>query len=511
MAEQFLEKIYADSIIIDQLRECLRLIARYDDRQTMKKYNQAMAGLERLMDEYAQGDPKAATSIQNDALRILEHWDDIAYVTGVIEGGIIPKLYRYMSFFTDIEVEDEGYLLKSSDSGFLTLRSPDTGFFMHDVHDPMQEAGRIADIIYKPEMEHIIIFGCGLGYLPYKIWERSQGAVKITIYEEDEKILSYAKSYGVLSWIDEKNLEIICDPDPVKVIKLFVDNIDYVSKEKCIYISYEKKVKFKGIADGQFDYVAALVQYNWELGDAVKINIWKNKKSKQISYDELRQRVDKKEWVMVAAGPSLDDNIEFLKESKGSRTIIAVNTVLKRLKKENIVPDLICAADSYEQLVEHIIGAEDFTEGVPLLADWATNWKYTERYRGDKCFVCTPTSREVAEDEGRSEDIWDVSGTVSCMAMEAAVRLGGKVVYLVGLDLAFPGGKDYAGNMPHGKVNKKGGTIQVKSVDGGMVETARTFNTFIGIIADNIAKHPDITFYNMSKHGAYIEGAKKLI
>ena len=157
MAEQFLEKIYADSIIIDQLRECLRLIARYDDRQTMKKYNQAMAGLERLMDEYAQGDPKAATSIQNDALRILEHWDDIAYVTGVIEGGIIPKLYRYMSFFTDIEVEDEGYLLKSSDSGFLTLRSPDTGFFMHDVHDPMQEAGRIADIIYKPEMEHIII------------------------------------------------------------------------------------------------------------------------------------------------------------------------------------------------------------------------------------------------------------------------------------------------------------------------------------------------------------------
>lgn len=508
MAEQFLEKIYSDAMIIDKLRECVKYLAAYDNREAMKVFNTAMADLQGVLQEYARADLTKANRLQSYALGVTGNWDDIASTVGTITGKIIPELYEYMSNFTDIEVEDHGHLLKSSDSGFLTIKSADTGRFLHDIHDPMEEAGRIADQIYDAAMEKLIIFGCGLGYLPYKIWERSGGAISVIIYEENPEIIEYAKNYGVLSWIDEGSLKIVHDPDSASLIGKFLDDVEFDDPKRCIYITSEKKWKHRGAFDGQFDYIAAILQYGWELGDTLKINLWKNLALPSVSFAELGKKLGRDEWVVVAAGPSFDENTDFMRESKQNRNIVAVNTVLRRMAKENITPDLSVAADSYEQLTEHLSGIAEFTEKVPLVADWVTNWKYTYGYRGEKCFVTTPTGHIEEKRYHEVTDIWNVSGTISSMAIEAAVRLGAKKIYLVGLDLAFPGGKDYAGGMPHGKLSKDGTRMTVRSVDGEMVETAPTFNTFRGIIEEKIAEHKNVEFINMSKHGALIEGAK---
>lgn len=508
MAEQFLEKIYSDAMIIDRLRECIRLLAAYDNREAIKAFNVAMAGLQNVLHEYAQADVSKANKIQADAISITQNWDDISSTVGIITGKLIPELYEYMSNFTDIDVEDQGHLIKSSDSGFLTLKSADTGRFLHDIHDPMEEAGRIADKIYDAAMEKFIIFGCGLGYLPYKIWERSGGAISVIIYEENAEIIEYAKRYGVLAWISEESLEIVHDSDEMSLMGRFLDNVKFDDPKRCIYISSEKKWKYRGAFDGKFDYIAAILQYDWELGDTVKINLWKNVALPSSSFDKLKDVLEGEEWIVVAAGPSFDENTGFMRDSKGARNIVAVNTVLRRMAREGIVPDLSVAADSYEQLTEHLDGISDFTKNIPLVADWVTNWKYTYGYKGEKCFVSTPTGYRREERYHEVKDIWDISGTIASMAIEAAVRLGAKKIYLVGLDLAFPGGKDYAGGMPHGKLSKDGTRMMVKAVDGGMVETAPTFNSFRGIIEDKIREHNGVEFYNMSRHGAYIEGAK---
>lgn len=508
MAEQFLEKIYSDAMIIDRLRECVRLLAAYDNREAIKAFNTAMADLQNLLQEYAKADANSANKLQADALSVTRNWDDIASTVGIITGKLIPKLYGYMSNFTDIEVEDQGHLIKSSDSGFLTIKSADTRRFLHDIHDPMEEAGRIADKIYDAAMEKLIIFGCGLGYLPYKIWERSGGAISIVVYEEKPEIIEYATHYGVLSWIAENSIEIVHDPDGMRLMGKFLDDVEFDDPKRCIYISSEKKWKYRGSFEGKFDYIAAILQYDWELGDTLKINIWKNVALPSLPFVKIKETLTDDEWIVVAAGPSFDENLEFMRDSKGFRKLIAVNTVLRRMAKEGITPELSVAADSYEQLTEHLEGIEDFTGNIPLVADWVTNWKYTYGYKGPKCFVSTPTGYREEERYHEVSDLWDVSGTIACMAIEAAVRLGAKKVYLVGLDLAFPGGKDYAGGMPHGKLSQDGTKMTVKSVDGGFVETAPTFNSFRVIIEQKIAEHSNMEFINMSKHGALIEGAK---
>ena len=124
-------------------------------------------------------------------------------------------------------------------------------------------------------------------------------------------------------------------------------------------------------------------------------------------------------------------------------------------------------------------------------------------------FVPTPAIEIVDEKALDKTDVWDIQGTVSAMAIEAAIRLGAKKIYLVGLDLAFPGGDVHAKDMPHEKISYKSEAIKVPSMDGGMVETTAVFNDFrIGIEAI-IARNPDVEFINMSRDGAVINGAKR--
>ncbi|MBP3296321.1 MAG: motility associated factor glycosyltransferase family protein, partial [Lachnospiraceae bacterium] len=179
----------------------------------------------------------------------------------------------------------------------------------------------------------------------------------------------------------------------------------------------------------------------------------------------------------------------------------AVNTVLRRLFREGIRPDLVVAADQYIQMREHIEGIGDQTEGIPMIAERRTNWQYTERYLGPICFVSTENNSEDKE-----EDIWEVSGSVAGLALEAAVRLGAGRIYLVGQDLAYPDGKTYAQGMPYVAEAESRGTMLVPSVNGGMVSTSEAFHWFRIGLETQIAKYKDIRFINLSRQGARIKG-----
>ena len=50
--------------------------------------------------------------------------------------------------------------------------------------------------------------------------------------------------------------------------------------------------------------------------------------------------------------------------------------------------------------------------------------------------------------------------------------------------------------------------IEVPSVNGGTVYTRENFKRYISGIEDQIKKYNNITFYNLSKDGALIKGAK---
>ena len=508
MAEDFIESIYHDAMAIEYLKEYVTLSRSFRVRDARITYNKAAAILEEIIRRLSGSDRELAVSIQDTAVRIMESFDDAGCSNGLTESDMIPLMYKYMSYYTDIEVDTGRFTLKSSDTGFLTIIDNSDEKYIHDRHDPMWEAYISAGVLYDPNMECISLLGSGLGYLPYQLWSLSGGAIKIRVYEDDPEILKYAYDYGVLGWIPEENLDIISEESVKATCNRFVNDIG-TDTDSGYHISAWKKEEYAQAGCDVIVRMAANKELDLSMHDISTVNLRKNKKLNSVPISELLSSVKYSEWIVVAAGPSFNTALPFIRDSKGKRGIIAVNTVLRRLCREGIVPDLSVAADRYGQLIEHIRGIEEYTEQIPLVADYLTNWNYTSAYRGPVSFVSASGSSTV---DGTAEsDKWNIGGTISSMAVEAAIKFDAQTVYLAGLDLAYPGGEKYAAGMPHTDQDMTDSAVYVNSVDGGMVPTSETFCWFREAIEAQIAAHPNIKFINMSENGALIKGTMRFI
>ena len=220
---------------------------------------------------------------------------------------------------------------------------------------------------------------------------------------------------------------------------------------------------------------------------------------------ELKVYSHADEAIIVSAGPSLNDNIDFIRESVGKRTIIAINAVLKRLYKENIKPDIIVMIDPLKTMRDHLSGAESITEGVPLITTLNSNYDFVEAYMGPIYII--PNGEDEKQEPCERGIPWEnVGGTVASLGLEAAYYLGAQKIYLVGSDLAYTNGNNYASGVAHGEKEAIVDKNVVDAVGGGKVSTNELYNMYRGIIENQIAMHPEVKVYNRAFGGARIEG-----
>ncbi len=513
MAEAFLEEIYDKAILISDLEETLELLYRDDVYKAKVPYNKAITVVEGLLPEIAKSDKRLAEAILGCAVKVAEHWDDHPSTTGTIRNSLIPLLYQYMSYYGGIDVDEDEYRFQSSDSGFLTMSDTRNNITFHEYHNPMMEGYHRACSIYKPTNREVHIMGCDLGYIPYMIYKISDGATMIVIYECDQRLIDYSYQFGVLSWIPQECLQIKNFDSPSSLISTFLNFTDNNEKEieKENISVYINRWKAKQLENEGFQAAvkkAEIINFDKNRYNAAVINMMKNYSKPNVFFDDIKNNYSFDEWLVVAAGPSLDENIPFIKESVGSKGIVIVNTVIKRMYAENIKPDIVTAADPVHVLVNHIAGYEDFFSDIPVIADETVSWKFIDKYKGPLCFVPTPNGAGFPLSNPNKSELWDISGTVSTLAMETAIHFGAKKVYLIGLDLAYPGGINYANGVSQKRVDGMDEGLLVKSVDGSMVQTSDVFDMFRIAVEQKIERHPEVSFINMSKHGAYIEGTK---
>ena len=119
MAEEFLEEIYKDALIIEQVREYIVLVNAGKDRDARTMYNRAATGLERILAELPLNNRELADEIMDAAVSIRDTFDDTCKATAIAEGKLIPLLFSFLSDYTGIDVEAGKYGLSSASSGFL--------------------------------------------------------------------------------------------------------------------------------------------------------------------------------------------------------------------------------------------------------------------------------------------------------------------------------------------------------------------------------------------------------
>ncbi len=418
---------------------------------------------------------------------------------------ILPAFYDCMALWGHIREEAGGYMLESSRSGFLTLYSLESKAYIHSRINPLAQARRWAESLYSPSQESYALLGGGLGYLAYALYEMSDGAAKLQVFYRDGQLAKFALGYGVLGYIPEEQLEIVVSEDVEDFLRAALrKGVDSYIYPPSIG---EWPPKEAALLDG----LSVETETVRLLKPSVERNVFWNSQSGLPLFGEMDWSVWPKTYLVAAGGPGLDGQMDWIRQYRQELAIVAVGTVWRKMMKEGIRPDVVAVLDPHRRVLAQMEGLEG--EDVPLLIGMQAHFGFARLYQGPK-FLCV-SAVDVGTpgwnlDLGK-EQLWNRGSTVSCMAIEAALRMGAERIYLAGLDLAFPGGRTHAaGTLDYAAVGQKSG-FWGESVTGEMVETDGLFLEYKQEIEALLEREAQgVEVINLSREGLRIQGTRGL-
>lgn len=250
-----------------------------------------------------------------------------------------------------------------------------------------------------------------------------------------------------------------------------------------------------------------------------------NSEYKTILFDKVKSKCDNFQNIPVlylAAGPSLDENIEWIKANQNKFFIVTIGAAYKKLLLNDIRIDMITTADEqYKILNDKQFDDESVSKisnDTIILASHITNEKILKKFNQDNLFlyeVFIPFHNKNLTFDGYS---------IGEVTLGILLKMNPKKVYLIGLDLALnqKTGDSHSFNSNSGiskldlkqKQNReyfehRQSLIKVKGNFRKNVFTTPLFFTSIKSVESKIfLKNKDTKIYNLSIHGAYFFNAK---
>lgn len=505
MAEKLteeLEALYYYANTISQIRQVIDSIRIMDDQNALGLLNNLLSDMQRLLTDCLQDGYAEAENLRQSLLSMAEI-KDIILLGDMLENISVPIMERWQQSRCYVQEKlDEQYCLESTSTGFLTIKHLGIDKYLHSNNDPMDEARHMAERQYNYNASRYRVFGCGLGYHIYQLYRISDGGIPITLYEMNPKMVEYAYQYGVLSWIP---------PELMKII--FIEDVDRFLEERRPGIEDMVLIPaMEAIPDQEqrkaMEKYYMVHSYRYSLDHELKINFYRNKELNLPDISKLDRSNIRKDIVIIAGGPSVDNQIENLRVWQNNMTLIAVGTIWKRLLREGIKPDFVTIIDPNDSTFGQVDGIEDMT--AKLIIGMQAYWKLARTYKGSIYTICHSCPiKEMGEyAEKNGYEVWICGLSVTVMALEAAVRFFPDRIYLVGTDLAYPTGISHAkGTLERHELDLKG-MIPVEAVDGGTVYTDMILEGHREYLESITLATEGIEYINMSEQGAKIAGTK---
>lgn len=216
--------------------------------------------------------------------------------------------------------------------------------------------------------------------------------------------------------------------------------------------------------------------------------------------------------ILVSAGPSLNKNIQELKRAKNKCLIVAVDTAVKPLMRTGIVPDLMTTVDALKP-----VGLIDTagSEEIPLVAPACAVSALVEHQKGKKIFYYDGHSVPMSIYNVNHKTLSNVAigGSVACAGLSLIYKMGFDTIILVGQDLAFTGNRSHADGTFQERMPERD-TSRMRMVKGNYEEkvpTSEDFRLYLEWFGDYIKgmkQHRNVTVYNATEGGAFIEGTE---
>lgn len=318
-------------------------------------------------------------------------------------------------------------------------------------YDPEKEAESFASSI--EEASFFVIPGLCGGYHVAAIRKKYPNS-KIMVVENSEKDIKFLKeNVDFCKALFSDKMVLICDIEKARecllqnYIPALQKNFSLIEYRPWLDENKEKSAKLRDTIKSALKEISIDFSTQCRFGKIWQHNILKNLKAAE---SEVFFDIDNtKTAAVIAAGPSLEKKMDFLKRNKKNLYIISTDTAYPSLKKNGVFCDAVFSLDG--QFVSHTHFLSGFEKNTLFVFDLQANpsavrnalhngnnvvfaksghplSSYAENTQEKKCFI----------------DIESGAGTVTICALDFAIKSGFKDILIFGADFSYSNGKSYA-------------------------------------------------------------------
>lgn len=409
---------------------------------------------------------------------------------------------------------------------FLALEYGQEAIALNSMYHPQHAAERYAaQFMELPESTTLLLFGLGDGQVVRRVLS-DQCPVRVCIvYEPSVDILiAVLEQYDLRDILASSDLELIVQGMNEQMAETILQSrvnymnwktfaiismpvYDHVFPEE-LQVCYEWYHSCLLVGKGSMTTVIDFAKSG--LRNGIKAQKWM---IESYAADQLVGRFPEDiPCIVVAGGPSLKKNVQYLREAKGKACIIAVDSVLKYLLDQGIVPDYTCTVDAEKSAVYF---EDDRLKGIPVFLSTISSSPMLETLKEFRpiYFMNTISYYDILmKKSGHSFLSFDGGGSVATVVFRLALELQFHTIIIVGQDLAYTNMESHAGT---GKVTEdelmRYTMYDVEGYYGDVVSAPGDFKLYIDWYRRIIPMYADThTIINATEGGAKLQGAIQL-
>lgn len=421
------------------------------------------------------------------------------------------------------------YIVEKAKNGSPTLSIEKDGK-IHQIHSKYNPEREAEQQIEKSELINpniLVICGFGLGYHIKAALKKHKNDIKyLIIIEKDiEAFKTALENVDLTDIIKTSNTSWVIGVNEIDSYKISYNLLHAYGIELQLYLKTITAFSQPALSSLHTEYYKTMMKSIKEAAHAAIFNYGNSSDDSLIGLENILQNVNliirnpgikdlygafkNVPGIIVSTGPSLNKNIEVLKQAVGKSIIVACDASLKPLFSHNIKPDMTVSLERitltgrmYEEL------PEDYKKNIDLAAcPVIMNMAY-EQWNGPKIMVY----REFAHFKwiGIERGILPIGPSCSNQAFQILKAIGCDPIILIGQDCAFESitktHADNASQVVQLKL-KEEELIKVKGNYTDWVYTNDIYNIFRKHFVTDIAAYKG-TCINATEGGAFIEGSK---
>lgn len=410
------------------------------------------------------------------------------------------------------------------------LKTGKINCFMHSIYNVDEEMQMTFKNV-EENADAIILFGIGEGYAFEHILKKYKKLKKLIIIEPSLEIFKRSlikynmkNIFEPQNWDYQIDITFIVNRDEFFAAKLLFNeliaakNIFFVKHVYASELFKEYDIKLREELSKQIELTKgslATVSVQWRIW---LINSIKNlKQQKVVPIEQIQDIFKGKTAILVSAGPSLNKNIEKIKDMKENSIIIAVGTAIKVLDAHGIKPHFRAAIDAY--VAEKKIFENLNIKNVPLLFSNQLFYEILDNYEGIGIRYVLDSdfwSKYFYENMRIPFTEFKSGPSVANGILDMLCVLNCKTIVFMGQDLSFTTPKLHARGITEDAEKdddnwvRQQQWVEVEDIYGEKSYTIPQYLHMKYAMERTIKNYPEINFLNATEGGIGLEGAENI-